>query len=522
MPNAVSVVEISSSASGFRKAGGSTSASAVVEVSASSVGGPSRRLSEMLDSIDVKTSISGDAIHSWWLAKYIYRRNVSIQAPLGESVSAGHPVIVEIPKTVLTPGRKVREDFEDVEVIYVVNAELYHLYREVRLKEDGAIEIAFELQGDLEKGAFVEDQYFIYHGNLDLVDQPLRPLRNGQLPTTVPVGWKLAGFDDSTWTFPTIASPPEVSTSDWPVTAAIKYDAPDDQVFYRRWMSADYTGPGRMYLVAEVNTEVQVYLDDTLVLEKKAGTTGVFSVSVPYAGNQQLAILVSNKGSWAWQWLRNADGSGPPIRRTYDPAVDSPVDPWKADESGVTPAPTDELATPLSATPEIEVGLLPTEDETSVFNLDPWPAVIMAVAEPSLAEPESADRINYTRPGEHWRHGVSNVDNARATVLLYAHHFRIMSEVGRDKAIMEVQVDGSEWEDVDLYSDIEEIRPVYEKYDLSADLHEVRVRVSGRSRESSIGDEVNIHSFEYFKSAQALDTGEEVIALFWKTSLGGE
>lgn len=505
MPNAVSTVEVSSTTSGY-KAGSGNSTTAVVEVVTSSSSGPTVRLSTMVQPIDVSPAHSGYATHSWWLAKYIYRRNVRIEAPFGESVPTGHPVIVEIPRTVLDHGRKVRPDFEDIEVIYVIGAQLYVLYREVRLTDDAGIEVAFELQEEIPKGGISEGQYYIYHGNLELADPPLRPLRSGELPIASPAGWKASEFDDASWTFPTIADPPEVSTDGWPQTPAVKYDPPTDLAFYRRWMAPDYSGPGRMYLVAEVDTQVQIFLDEKLVLQKQVDQVGLFSASVEYFGNQQLAIVVSGGGSWAWQWLKGSDGSGTSIRRTYDPSIDDIVEhPWKAEESGT-------LESTSAATPDIEVGLLPTEDETSVFNLETWPATIV----------NTADRINYTRPGEHWKNGVSDVSNARATILLYARHLRILSEVGRDKAIMEVQIDGSEWEDVDLYSEVPGITSVFEKYDLSDELHEVRVRVTGRSNESSIGDTVNIDSLEYFKSVKALNAGEEVVSLFWKTSFGGD
>lgn len=148
-------------------------------------------------------------------------------------------------------------------------------------------------------------------------------------------GWKFPAFDDSSWAFPTLASPSEVVTPGWPNLAAIKYDPPYEQAYYRRWMTPDYNGAGRMYLVAEVDTEVRVWLDGDLIIEKPSGVTGVVEAQAWYsdANPKQLAVAVFGGGSWAWEWRREWDGSGASIRRTYDPNIDSPVDPWFAHEA---------------------------------------------------------------------------------------------------------------------------------------------------------------------------------------------
>lgn len=148
-------------------------------------------------------------------------------------------------------------------------------------------------------------------------------------------GWKFPAFDDSSWAFPTLASPSEVVTPGWPNLAAIKYDPPYEQAYYRRWMTPDYNGAGRMYLVAEIDTEVRVWLDGDLIIEKPSGVTGVVEAQAWYsdANPKQLAVAVFGGGSWAWEWRREWDGSGASIRRTYDPNIDLPVDPWFAHEA---------------------------------------------------------------------------------------------------------------------------------------------------------------------------------------------
>lgn len=134
----------------------------------------------------------------------------------------------------------------------------------------------------------------------------------------------------------------------------------------------------------------------------------------------------------------------------------------------------------------------------------------------------SDDKIAYTRPGEHWEEGISVEEGARITFRIWGTRFRLISEVGPDKAIMEVQIDGGDWEDVDLFSPTAAEEAVYEKDGLSTAFeHEIRIRVSGRRNESSLGDEVNLKRVEYYKAIVNTDQGEEVTTLPWASITGG-
>lgn len=129
--------------------------------------------------------------------------------------------------------------------------------------------------------------------------------------------------------------------------------------------------------------------------------------------------------------------------------------------------------------------------------------------------------ISYTRPGEHWKDGVSSHALARASLVSFVSDFRIVSEKDFDKSIMEVQVDGEDWSEVDLFARQNSIEPVFEELGLDASLHEIRIRVSGRKNVSALGDEVNIVRIEYNRPISIVDIGEEVDDLVWSSSVGG-
>lgn len=130
--------------------------------------------------------------------------------------------------------------------------------------------------------------------------------------------------------------------------------------------------------------------------------------------------------------------------------------------------------------------------------------------------------IAYTRPGEHWREGVSSHPLARATTQIYCNKFRIMSEVGLEYGMMEVQVDGGAWEEVNLYRRTPGIIAVYELDGLDPnELHEIRIRVMGQMSPQSLDSKVNVKSIEYSKPVISSDVGEQVNDLMWSSSLGG-
>lgn len=130
--------------------------------------------------------------------------------------------------------------------------------------------------------------------------------------------------------------------------------------------------------------------------------------------------------------------------------------------------------------------------------------------------------ITYTRPGEHWQEGISSTRGARATFMGYTSQLRLISVTGTDKGVLEVQIDGSDWQLIDLFSDIEEEKVIFEAVDLDPiTIHEVRMRVSGERNPKSSSDQVNIARVEYAKPVIVEDVGEEANDIGWSSATGG-
>ncbi len=533
MPNANSVVEVSSSASGSRKSSGSTSVAAVVNVSSSASTLTTNRFSRMRQEIYVEGENEGTAAHSWWKSPYIYRRRVAIKTPHGEAVHKNHPVVVSLPLGLIS-SRKVRRDLEDIEVIYASGAELNLLYREVRILED-RIEVAFKLFEDIPENTIVQGQYYIYYGNLSLEDQPRRPSRDLEFVISpyLPEGFAVPdqSLPDAPESFSDVSSThPYYSEIMWLRDAGITEGFVDGTfrpsqvitrgifaiMLYRMFGSPEGPFPDPEFSDITTGGELEA-ATDWMAYE---GITQGFSDGT-FRPNEQLqrSTLALFLYRAAGEPERKTDSRFSDVRfghRHYDAIV------WLS-EANITQGYADFTFRPDNFVHRQHVAfflfrfvhdmitLFDTEDSTSIFNRANWPA----------KTDHKSDMVSYTRPGEHWIEGSSRVRHARASCLLYAEHFRILSKVGPDRAIMEVQIDGSPWEEVDLFSLTEEIVPVFDAYHLSPDIHEIRMRVSGKSNEASLGDVINIDSVEYFKSVQALDEGEDVVELFWKTSTGG-
>lgn len=109
----------------------------------------------------------------WFQNDYVYRRNIELTSPV--SVSAGHPVSVVLPQ-VLEDNGKVREDYEDIEVVFETDdatPQVILLDRDVESTEDG-IKVTFNLHEDIDADTDVGN-YYVYHGNLALTNKPSRP-----------------------------------------------------------------------------------------------------------------------------------------------------------------------------------------------------------------------------------------------------------------------------------------------------------------------------------------------------------
>jgi len=303
----------------------------------------------------------------WWHDDYIYRRKVRIEAP-SKSVPRGHPIHLPL-GNVLRNNNKVREDFLDIEVVYIdEDDESHQLYRQVDESEDSLV-VTFQLQENLPASAVLEDSYKVYYGNPELFD---------------------------------------ISPRQSPIEITDVFPNPD------------------------------LYPEEELIL-----------------------------GGWTWGGIPFTWGG-----LTWG---------WDSDA--------------------IEGGYI-----------NPWPARL------------THDQINYTRPGNHWVDGFSSHRLARATVLIYATAFRVISSTGPDKAIMEVQVNGGRWSPIDLYAEEHtEYDAVYEEHGLDPyRMNEIRLRVAGRGNVHRIGDSVNIRGIEYVMPLVSQDMGEEVNDnVVWSSSFGG-
>ena len=158
-------------------------------------------------------------------------------------------------------------------------------------------------------------------------------------------GWMTQDYDDSGWTSGP-AGTGALSTAGWPDEAAQAFTAPNPAAgaLYRRFLPALSTpeSAARMYLAATWQTQVTVWLDGDIVMEKPAGSPGLWTADVPYDDiDHQLAIQVQGgAGRFGWTWVRleedtDEDGNevwtpGSVLRRTFDPADFPSADtPWK-------------------------------------------------------------------------------------------------------------------------------------------------------------------------------------------------
>ena len=165
-------------------------------------------------------------------------------------------------------------------------------------------------------------------------------------------GWQTEDFDDSNWgTVDTSMTAGRLSTEGWPDGQAVAFEPifEGDRALYRRFLPAlniEDTS-ARMYLVATVRTEVNVWLDGELVLTKPRNQQGLFYADVTYEDlDHQLAVEVTGgTGRWGWTWMStnitlDEDGNeevtaGTALRRTYDPAEFPAADtPWLSFEGG--------------------------------------------------------------------------------------------------------------------------------------------------------------------------------------------
>lgn len=114
---------------------------------------------------------------TWWNGKYLLRRRVEIEAYAGD-IPAGEDISVPLDIEQFIDMNKVRSDFEDIEVLYQSDDDLATppatptyivMSRKVDLNS-----VTFPLQVDIEKGDVSSGEYWIYYGNPERINAPLR------------------------------------------------------------------------------------------------------------------------------------------------------------------------------------------------------------------------------------------------------------------------------------------------------------------------------------------------------------
>lgn len=130
--------------------------------------------------------------------------------------------------------------------------------------------------------------------------------------------------------------------------------------------------------------------------------------------------------------------------------------------------------------------------------------------------------ISYTRPGEHWIEGYTQVSQARASTKLIADRMRLICEVGPNQGIIQVRTNTDQWHEIDLYADTVSVKPVFEVKDLPSNkLNELTIIATGRSRYPSQEFNANVQMIDYSYDFYVEDAGEEVRPLSWSSYVGG-
>lgn len=113
---------------------------------------------------------------TWWNVNYPIRRNIEIDISSSVPIEEGHPIYLDYAPDNLVELNKLREDFEDLEVLFY-NSELAtptwtQLGRDVSINPDDNILITFNA---VERIETQNSEYYLYMGNYALSGVVARP-----------------------------------------------------------------------------------------------------------------------------------------------------------------------------------------------------------------------------------------------------------------------------------------------------------------------------------------------------------
>lgn len=140
-----------------------------------------------------------------------------------------------------------------------------------------------------------------------------------------------------------------------------------------------------------------------------------------------------------------------------------------------------------------------------------------------ITEEYDSNKITYTRPGEHWIDGESNVTGARATYKFWGPEFRVFMDKGPSCGFVGITIDDVHEYLVDLFSFDDEVSSlVFRALDLGSGEHRVELRVAGEKNPVSSGFSVKLSKIESDYHSIISDVAEQHDeALFWGGSVAG-
>lgn len=132
--------------------------------------------------------------------------------------------------------------------------------------------------------------------------------------------------------------------------------------------------------------------------------------------------------------------------------------------------------------------------------------------------------ISYTRPGEHWNSGESDVAEAKATFQFYGPQVKVIMDKGPSFGIVEIQIDSEPWVRVDLYSSaLSESADIFSIAQLSTGAHTIRVKVTGQKNPASSSANVKLRSFKCKRHSVGIDLREEQYSSYsWSGKIAGD